>query len=249
MPVTASWAQSWPVKPPSYMRFWLNATRREELKEKLAAADAPCCAASGDGRPYRQKVTALAQALEHPETRTEASEALRGLIDAIVLTPNQGELQIELKGNLAAMLGAAQNAKRSPETGDLSLQVVMVAGARNRQYRLPSMWSQREGPATTVELSRRRVTACSVETGHHPRADVLPSGISGLRWHRLYRHVAGSVIDVVLDRLHGVYAGFTPSGFNVGRAQKGPSNVADLNHRVTPATLDTQARSCTGASG
>jgi hypothetical protein len=38
------------------------------------------------------------------------------------------ELQIELKGNLAAMLGAAQNAKRSPETGDLSLQVVMVAG-------------------------------------------------------------------------------------------------------------------------
>ena len=27
------------------------------------------------------------------------------------------------------MLGAAQDAKRSPETGDLSLQVVMVAGA------------------------------------------------------------------------------------------------------------------------
>ena len=44
------------------------------------------------------------------------------------LTPNQGELQIDLKGNLAAMLGAAQKAKRSPETGDLSLQVVMVAG-------------------------------------------------------------------------------------------------------------------------
>ncbi len=43
-------------------------------------------------------------------------------------------LRIELKGNLAAMLGAAQNAKRSPETGDLSLQVVMVAGARNQHY-------------------------------------------------------------------------------------------------------------------
>ena len=77
---------------------------------------------------FSQKITALAQALEQPETRTEASEALRGLIDAIVLTPNQGELQIELKGNLAAMLGAAQHAKRSPETGDLALQVVMVAG-------------------------------------------------------------------------------------------------------------------------
>ena len=107
-----------------------NAARREELKAKLAAADEPPPLLHPEMADlYRQKVTALAQALEHPETRTEASEALRGLIDAIVLTPNQGELQIELKGNLAAMLGAAQNAKRSPETGDLSLQVVMVAGA------------------------------------------------------------------------------------------------------------------------
>jgi len=80
---------------------------------------------------YRQKVTTLAHALEDSDTRTEATEALRGLIDAITLTPDQGELRIELKGNLAAMLSAATNAKRSPETGDLSLQVQMVAGARN----------------------------------------------------------------------------------------------------------------------
>jgi hypothetical protein len=55
-------------------------------------------------------------------------------LDARAVCSNQGELQIELKGNLAAMLGAAQNAKRSPETGNLSLQVVMVAGARNQHY-------------------------------------------------------------------------------------------------------------------
>jgi site-specific DNA recombinase len=100
---------------------------------------------------YRQKVTALAQALEEPETRTEAAEAIRGLVDAIVLTPVEGALEtfgaqrgrrapaavaardaglrIELKGNLAAMLSAAQNATRSPETGDLELQIAMVAGA------------------------------------------------------------------------------------------------------------------------
>src|SRR4051812_27324086 len=107
-----------------------NAARREDLRARLAAADAPPPLLHPQmAELYREKVTALAQALEHPGTRTEAFEALRGLIDAIVLTPNQGELQIELKGNLAAMLGAAQNAKRSPETGDLSLQVVMVAGA------------------------------------------------------------------------------------------------------------------------
>ncbi len=107
-----------------------NATRREELKAKLAAADAPPPLLHPEmAELYRQKVTALAHALEHPETRTEASEALRGLIDAIVLTPDEGALRIELKGNLGAMLSAATNAKRSPETGDLSLQVVMVAGA------------------------------------------------------------------------------------------------------------------------
>ena len=77
----------------------------------------------------KDELTANAQ-----ETRAEATEALRGLVDAIILTPADGELKIELKGNLAAMLSAARNAKRSPETGDLSLQVEMVAGARNQHY-------------------------------------------------------------------------------------------------------------------
>jgi hypothetical protein len=97
---------------------------------------------------YRQKVTALAQALERSDTRTEATEALRGLIDAITLTPEQGELRIELKGNLAAMLSAATNAKRSPETGDLSLQVEMVAGARNH-LDLECPWTVAELPAAS----------------------------------------------------------------------------------------------------
>ena len=129
----------------------VNAAKREELKAKLAAADEPPpLLHPGTAEVYRGKVTDLARALEHPETRSEATESLRGLIEAIVLTPDQGEppsragedtrsgeprLRIELKGNLAAMLSAAQNAKRSPETGDLSLQVVMVAGACNRLYR------------------------------------------------------------------------------------------------------------------
>jgi hypothetical protein len=35
---------------------------------------------------YRQTITDLAHALEHSDTRTEAAEAIRTLIDAIVLT-------------------------------------------------------------------------------------------------------------------------------------------------------------------
>ncbi len=104
--------------------------RRKELQAQLETADEPPPLLHPEMADlYRQKVTALAQALERSDTPTEATEALRGLIDAITLTPEQGELRIELKGNLAAMLSAATNAKRSPETGDLSLQVEMVAGA------------------------------------------------------------------------------------------------------------------------
>ena len=52
-------------------------------------------------------------------------------MDAIVLTPNgsKEELGIELRGNLAAMLGATVQTKRPPESDDLSLQVSLVAGA------------------------------------------------------------------------------------------------------------------------
>lgn len=66
-----------------------------------------------------------------------AARALRGLVDAIVLAPDQGgeTLQIDLRGNLAAMLGATVQTKRSPESDDLSLQVSLVAGARNKLYR------------------------------------------------------------------------------------------------------------------
>ncbi len=83
---------------------------------------------------YRTKVEQLAAALQREDTRLEASETLRGLIDSIVLSPEGGQLRIELRGNLAAMLTAAQTAKRSPETGDLSMPVQLVAGARNHLY-------------------------------------------------------------------------------------------------------------------
>jgi len=59
---------------------------------------------------------------------------LRGLIDSIALTPEKGQLRIELKGNLAAMLAAAQQTKRSPETGDLFVPIHLVAAARNQRY-------------------------------------------------------------------------------------------------------------------
>src|SRR5215207_5238499 len=114
-----------------------NAARREQLEAKLAAMEEPPPLLHPEmARVYRTKVTELAKALQEPDSRSEATEALRGLVDAIVLTPDQGgeALQIDLRGNLAAMLGATVQTKRSSESDDLSLQVSLVAGARNQQY-------------------------------------------------------------------------------------------------------------------
>ncbi len=91
-----------------------------------------------------------------PGDRLEASDALRGLIDSIVLTPEKGQLRIELRGNLAAMFTIAQQTRRSPETGDLFMPVQMVAGARNRQYRLLSTWWPHERQRSTPAPRARR---------------------------------------------------------------------------------------------
>jgi hypothetical protein len=115
--------------------------RKEALVAQLAAADEPPPLLHPSMADlYGSKVEELAAALQREDTRLEASEMLRGLIDSIVLIPDEGQLRIELKGNLAAMLTAAQQTKRSPETGDLFVPVQLVAGARNQQY-LEFCWS------------------------------------------------------------------------------------------------------------
>ena len=40
-----------------------------------------------------------------------------------------GKLRVTLKGDLAGMLSAARDSKRSPDTGDLMVQIKLVAGA------------------------------------------------------------------------------------------------------------------------
>jgi site-specific DNA recombinase len=109
--------------------------RKDALLARLAAADEPPPLLHPSMADlYRAKVDNLASALQREDTRLEAAEMLRGLVDSIVLIPDEGQLRIELRGNLAAMLTAAQQTKRSPESGDLIVPVQMVAGARNQHY-------------------------------------------------------------------------------------------------------------------
>ena len=115
--------------------------RKNALLAQLATADEPPPLLHPSMADlYRSKVEELASALQREDTRLEASETLRGLIDSIVLTPEKGQLRIEPRGNLAAMLTAAQETKRSPDTGDLLVPVQLVAGARN-QLNLDFCWA------------------------------------------------------------------------------------------------------------
>ena len=84
---------------------------------------------------YARKVANLADALNDANTKVEAADLLRGLIDKIVLRPEVGAPgghAIELFGELGAILslcdnGMGTNAKaRSRATG--IRQVTMVAG-------------------------------------------------------------------------------------------------------------------------
>ncbi len=117
--------------------------RRDEIERQLATgSQAPPLLHPVMADLYREKVTKLAQALERPESRPEATEAIRGLIDEIRLIPADGALRIELKGNLAAMLGAAQ-ALEAEESGEVagadrqrpSTSLGMVAG--DEEARIP----------------------------------------------------------------------------------------------------------------
>jgi hypothetical protein len=107
--------------------------RREALEAELATATEPKPRLHpGLAEIYRQKLAALHEALA-AEGGLEVQEAIRALVDAIVLVPENGNLAVEVKGDLAAILALGQNANTRPRGrvhDDLLVQVKLVAGAR-----------------------------------------------------------------------------------------------------------------------
>ena len=103
--------------------------RKAELQSRPDAPEMPELLHPRMADVYREKVGSLCLALENEESRTGAAEAIRALVEAIVLEPDGDQLKITLKGDLAGMLSAARDSKRSPDTGDLLVQIKLVAGA------------------------------------------------------------------------------------------------------------------------
>ncbi len=115
-------------------------TGLEARKAELTAllADAPDLLPSA-ASIYANRVAALAEGLNQPDARAEEAEALRLLIDKIVLTPGpqRGEVFATLHGELATILNwterqALRKAIKTdtPGAGLSGVSVSLVAGAR-----------------------------------------------------------------------------------------------------------------------
>jgi site-specific DNA recombinase len=120
------------------------ATRRDELEAQLATMDEqPVLLHPNMAGYYRDQVAALAEALNDEQSRAEAAEIIRSLVERIELSPNdEGALEIDLHGDLAGILTMAANKDRPLEASDPSVQQVkMVAGARCQRQLLLEAWA------------------------------------------------------------------------------------------------------------
>ncbi len=106
--------------------------RKAELEAEMAAGVGEAIPALLHPRlaqAYRGKVERLLQAFDEEDSRSEAQEIIRSLIDAVVMTPEDGVLNAEVKGDLATMLVLAAETKKAPKADAFEVQQVkMVAG-------------------------------------------------------------------------------------------------------------------------
>ena len=109
--------------------------RKAELKDQLANADEPPPLLHPNmAEIYRQRIAALYENLRNEDGKAEAAEVFRTLIDQVTLMPDEDELAIVLRGDLAAILRFAAN-KKNPDVlseagvlGALLSQESLVAG-------------------------------------------------------------------------------------------------------------------------
>jgi site-specific DNA recombinase len=107
--------------------------RQEVLQQKMTQADAPAPVLHPNlSELYRRKVATLRSSLSTPDRQPEAAELVRSLVDAIILTPENGTLRLDIEGELAGILALCQAARAkepgSLSTAELAKQIKMVAG-------------------------------------------------------------------------------------------------------------------------
>ena len=127
----------------------LEAERRQIDATLAAPAPSPVRLHPDLAELYRKKVQALHEALHDPATEAEALEIVRSLIEQVIVRPRQGGgVEVELVGEIAAMVEVAQaagggpNAKAAPgraaldDLGRRSVKVVAGTGFEPVTFRL-----------------------------------------------------------------------------------------------------------------
>ena len=120
-------------------------TKLEGLEAQKAALESEIAASPSPGprlhpnlaELYREKVARLHEALKEPETRAQAIEILRGLIERVSLSPADGGFEIELVGEIARMIALPEGSGRGELMAyESSVKVVAGVGFEPTTFRL-----------------------------------------------------------------------------------------------------------------
>ena len=122
---------------------------------------------------YRTKVEDLAAALQREDTRLEASEMLRGLIDAIVLMPEKGQLRIVAERQAARDVDCRPKNKKVARNGRPSRAGTIGCGGAQPAV-LAAVERGRVSSMHGRVLAERAATAMALTQGH--RAGAAQSG-------------------------------------------------------------------------
>jgi hypothetical protein len=159
----------------------------EECKARLVEStrdtvEQPPMLHPGLAEVYQRKVETLTEALNEAELRAEAAEILRSTIQAIRLVPEEGELTIELFGELAGILALGK--EKSPRPfGPGARQLTLVAGARYDLNRTIVIYRPRCNPRASLVSFMCQVN--QISTPRHAPAHCLwrPAVGPGARVH------------------------------------------------------------------
>ena len=105
--------------------------RQTKIEEDLSAPPPPATRLHPNlAAIYKENIANLVQALNDPNTFIEAHTAIRKLIERVQLVTENGELKIELYGELGALLKLGTEPKNEyPQAESEGVQITMVAGA------------------------------------------------------------------------------------------------------------------------
>ena len=133
--------------------------RKAELTAFLADAhEPPPLLHPNMAELYRQRVARLYESLQIEEGRIEAAELFRTLVDQVTLVPENNELAIVLRGDLAGILRFATNKKNPDVLAEVGVLAgllspgSLVAGTHNTRSRRNGAQNANSAPFGTLSL-------------------------------------------------------------------------------------------------